>query len=92
MINLKLQIYSIIYTFIYGGFCALLVNLFYKILFYRKYYFKLISNFLFVIIMTILYFFILKIINYGYIHIYFLLVFSLGFFMFFSFFKRKLRK
>ena len=91
MINLRLQIYSIIFTFLYGILCALLVNLFYKILFYRKYTFKLIIDFLFVISLAFIYFFILKLINYGYIHIYFLFIFCFGFFIFFSYFKRIFR-
>lgn len=92
MISLKLQIYSILFTFLYGIFCSFLVNLFYTILFYKKNTVKIIGTFVFSLFLALLYFFLLKIINYGYIHLYFLFLFCIGFFSSFAFFKRKIRK
>ncbi len=92
MIGLTLQIYSIIYTYIYGIVCSFLVNLFYKLLFLRKKKWRVIFNLVFALFMSIIYFILLRIINNGYIHVYFLFVFILGFLSLFPFFKSKFRK
>lgn len=92
MIGLTLQIYSIIYTYIYGVVCSFLVNLFYKLLFFKNKKWRVIFNLAFALFMSILYFILLKMINNGYIHIYFLFVFVLGFLSSFPFFKSKFRK
>lgn len=92
MINLGLQIYSIIYTYLYGILCSLLVNLFYRFLFFKKQIWKIIFNLGFAFLLSSLYFFFLELINHGYIHFYFLLVFILGFLTTFSLFKKNIRK
>lgn len=92
MINLTLQIYSIIYTYLYGVFCSLLVNLFYRFLFFRKQMWRVLFNLGFSLIMSLLYFLFLELINHGYIHLYFLFIFILGFLTTFNLFKKSIRK
>lgn len=77
--NLELQIQSLIFSFLFGLFFALMFNLLYKYLFKGKNWFRLITNIIFVFFHTILYFSLLTIINDGRIHIYFILMLSLGF-------------
>ena len=92
MINLDMQIKALIFSFIYGIFVALMINVNYKCLFNKNKIFKLIFNFIFILDISLLYFFLIQNINYGYLHIYFFIVFILGFFLSFKFFKQKIRK
>ena len=77
--NLELQIQSLIFSFVFGLFFSLMFNLFYKYLFRGKVFFRIISNFIFVMANTLLYFLCLKLINNGIIHIYFIIMLFLGF-------------
>lgn len=86
--NLKLQIYSLLFSFFFGIFLAFLfIHL-------SKYFFKynnLLSNFLvflFSMSMSILYFLILLKLNNGILHIYFLILIILGFIIYlYNFYK-----
>ena len=90
---LKIQIYSILYSFLYGmNFYALLeVN--YKIIYESKLFIKIIYSLLFLLVNTLLYFIILIRINNGIVHIYFLLSIILGYildyFIMLKLFKKK---
>lgn len=92
MINLSFQIKAIIFSFFYGIFFSFLFNLNYKLLFHHKKIIKIFFDFIFIIDMGLLYFFILEYLDYGYIHIYFLLSFFIGFLLTFSIFKKYIRK
>jgi len=92
MIDLAMQIKAIIFSFLYGIFTSIMVNINYKCLFHKKVIFKIVFNFIFVIDLGMLYFFLLQFIDYGYLHIYFLIVFIVGFLLSFKFCKEKLRK
>lgn len=92
MISLRLQIISILFSFVYGIVVAFLINLFYKYLFLKRKIIRILFSFLFIIFLGLLYFICLRNINNFYIHIYFLLAFLLGFAVTFSLFKRKIRK
>lgn len=76
--NLKIQIISLGFSFVFGITFFLLVYLNKLWLFYSRKVVKVISSILFVLDMSLLYFFILKIINQGILHIYFLIMFLIG--------------
>jgi len=77
--DLEIQIQSLIFSLVFGMFFALMFNILYKQLFCGTTIIKIISNGLFVIGSVILYFCILKIINNGIIHPYFLIMIFIGF-------------
>lgn len=77
--TLEVQIQSMIYSFVYGLFFSFLLNLNYRILFSSKKIIKVIFNFLFILNNVFLYFILLRYINQGVVHSYFLLLIVLGF-------------
>ena len=79
--DLEIQIQSLVFSLVFGMFFSLLFNLFYKYLFRGKFIFKLLINLFFVIVNTLLYFGLLCIINEGIIHLYFLIMLIIGFFV-----------
>ena len=89
MIALSMQIKAIIFSLIYGVFISFMVNVNYKCLFNKI---KIIFDSIFILDLGMLYFFILQFINFGYLHVYFFLALSVGFFASFSFFKELIRK
>lgn len=76
---LTVQIYSFLLSFIYGLFYALLFNLNYKYLFCTKIINRIVLNFFFNLDVFLLYFFLLKQVNHGIVHIYFLICLVIGF-------------
>jgi len=79
--DLELQIQSLITSFIFGLFLSFLFNLLYKFLFSKKTFFKIITNAIFVFSNTILYFFLLKKVNNGIVHLYFIIALIIGVFI-----------
>lgn len=77
--ELELQIQSLIFSLVFGMFFAFMFNLFYKYLFNGKIIFKIITNFVFVSINTLLYFLLLRMINDGIVHVYFIFMVVTGF-------------
>ncbi len=75
---LKTQIISLFFSFLYGIFFYILVSINHKYLFNSKIIFKIITSFLLVISNVFLYFIILRIINNGVVHIYFIFCIILG--------------
>lgn len=92
MIALSMQIKAIIFSLIYGVFISFMVNVNYKCLFNKNMIFKIIFDSIFILDLGMLYFFILQFVNFGYLHVYFFLALSVGFFASFSFFKELIRK
>ena len=88
--SLILQIQSIAYTFLFGIYFSLTFNLLYKILFTKHFVINIITNFFFVILNSILYFYLLFLINNGIIHIYLFFIFLISFFLY-NFLFRKIR-
>lgn len=76
--NLKLQILSLGYSFLYGIFFSFLLTLNYKLIHNDKKHIKWPITILLILNNVLLYFLILKKINNGIIHYYFLFVFVLG--------------
>jgi len=89
--SLEVQIQSLIYSFVFGVFFSYTVNLNYRYLFSSKKVFKIIMNLLFVLVHVLLYFILLRKINSGVLHIYFLLMIIFGF-LFGNYYSRKIRK
>jgi len=77
--NIKLQIITLVVSFFYGIFFSFFLSLNYKFIYSDKKIFKTIISFLVVIINALLYFIILRKINYGIFHIYEILALILGF-------------
>lgn len=78
---LKIQIFSLFFSFVYGVFFAVLVKLNHKVLFNVKRHIQVISNFFFLLDVSLCYFLCIKYINNGALHIYFLLLFFLGWYI-----------
>lgn len=89
--NLKIQIFSLLFSFFYGIIFSFLVNLHYHYLFSKNKILQIVMTFILLLDMALLYFLLLKFINGGIIHIYFYLMICLGFYFSFVFFA-KLRK
>ena len=79
MIPLNIQIKSIVFSFLYGIIFSILTNLNYKFIFYTKKVFRIIINILFVLDNVVIYFIILRLINDGIIHYYFIVSLVLGY-------------
>lgn len=77
--NIKLQIITLVFSFLYGIFFSFFLGLNYKFIYSDKKIFKTIISFLVVIISVLIYFIILKKINNGIFHIYEILCIILGF-------------
>ena len=86
--KLSIQIYSLFYSLFYGGIFYLLLDLFNKFTSMTKVYLKVILSWIFVTGMAILYFIGLLYINYGVVHIYFLLSIVCGYVIVYLILKR----
>jgi len=87
--NLIVQIISMIFSFLFGIFLYFMFIINYKYLFIKRYKLKMlyyVSIFLFV---SIFYFVVLKYINNGILHLYFLLLLIFGFLVSYNFYKNK---
>lgn len=80
--NLIIQFKSIIFSFCYGFVLHMLYNIFYKYLNLCKKRYKCLNNLLFFINSSLIYFVLIKLINNGVIHIYFLISLLLGYLLF----------
>ncbi len=81
MINLEMQIQSLLISFVYGMFVAFLYNYHYKFIYYKKKWLRLPFSLIFCLDATFLFFILMLKINYGLIHLYFILSVILGFFL-----------
>ena len=80
--NINIQLLSFIFSFSYGIIISYLYNLFYIFLETKVLRYKILSNFLFYINIFLIYFILLRKINDGVIHIYFILLTLLSFYLF----------
>ena len=90
--NLKIQIFSLLFSFFYGILFSFLVNINYKYLFFKKKWVQVVITFLFLIDMALLYFLVLKIVNGGRIQLYFYLMIFIGFYISFPILKKFRKK
>ena len=79
--SLKVQILSFIFSFVYGLLFSGLVKINYNVLFLAKKKIQIIGNFLFLLDMALCYFLIIRYINDGILHIYFLILFLFGWYV-----------
>ena len=79
--DLQTQIRVVIFSFIFGIFFALMIDINHKFLYSNKKVLKIIFTFLFVLVNVFIYFLILKKINDGIMHIYSIICIILGFFI-----------
>ena len=77
--NIRLQIITLLVSFLYGIFFSFFLSLNYKFIYSNSRVFKIVISFLVTIITVLLYFIILKKINNGIFHIYEILSLILGF-------------
>lgn len=80
--NLKLQILSLLFSFSYGIISSYLYNINYNFLYKSTILYRIVINLLFCINLGLVYFILIKIINNGIVHIYFILSLILGFSLF----------
>ncbi len=76
--DLDIQIKSLVFSFLFGIYFNILIIFFDRFLYKVRIRFQVINSFIFCIINAIIYFFILKRINNGIIHLYFILSIILG--------------
>ena len=78
MININIQILSLVVSFLYGIFFYIILEVNYRFLTSSSKIIKVLSSLLFVLFHALLYFIILLYINNGYIHLYFLICILVG--------------
>jgi hypothetical protein len=79
--TLSVQIQSLIFSFVYGVFFAVVFNFSYRYFNCNIKYLNFVNVIFFVLFNALLYFLCMRIINDGIIHLYFLLTLLLGFFI-----------
>lgn len=79
--DLKIQIISLSFSFLYGLFMYFMISINYKYLFMSKLIERIVISILFIVDNLLLYFLILRFINDGIIHVYFLLCILFGYFV-----------
>lgn len=77
--TLKIQIISLVVSFLYGIFFSFLLNINYKLIYNDNKFIKIIGTFMFIIVNSLLYFLILLKINNGIVHIYCIFSLIIGF-------------
>ena len=90
--SLNIQIYSFIYSFVFGIIVAFLFKFIYKYLYLVQKIYRLLNSFLFITIISLIYFKIMYIINNGIVHLYFLLTTILTFIITYNNLQKKCKK
>ena len=85
---LKIQIFSLLYSFFYGIVFFILLEINYKLLYSGKLFYRIIISFLFIIFISLLYFIGLIKVNNGIIHIYFFLSLFTGYLLSFVIYRK----
>lgn len=80
--KLELQILSLLFSFGYGIICSYIYNINYNFLYKTSILYKILINILLCVNLGLIYFILISVINYGVIHIYFIISFILGFKLF----------
>lgn len=79
--SLKVQMFSILFSFVFGIACMLSFKVLSKYLLYIKLKYKIIFNIMFFSFLALIYFLLLRMINNGILHSYFFLFFIFGIFV-----------
>ena len=77
--ELKIQVVTLVYSYLYGGIFTLLLYVNYKMVMESKWFFKVVIDLVFVMINVFIYFMVLKKINNGIFHPYYLVMMGLGY-------------
>ena len=85
---LKIQILSLLFSFGYGNVLFWLLKLNYKLLYEGKIVYRIITSFLFVMFISLLYFIGLLKINNGILHIYFFIAILTGYMLSFVIYRK----
>lgn len=80
--DLSTQLMSLIFSFAYGIIVSYLFNINYNFIYKTSILYKVVINILFCVNLGLVYFLLIKIINHGVVHIYFVFMFLLGFSLF----------
>ena len=75
------QLFSFLFSFLFGIGFYILLEVSYKLIYNSNLFWKIISSFILVIVSSLMYYVGLYKINYGVIHIYFLLVLFVSYFL-----------
>ena len=79
--SLKIQLLSLGFSFVFGIIFSIFITMNHKILFLSKKSIRVISNFLFLLDMSLCYFLVIKYINGGILHIYFFIMLIIGWYV-----------
>ncbi|MCI8346345.1 MAG: hypothetical protein HFJ12_00160 [Bacilli bacterium] len=79
--GLRIQIISLFFSFVFGIIFSVCTNINYKFLFCKKKLFQIIITIIYVVDASLAYFLIIRKINEGVIHSYFLISVAIGFFI-----------
>lgn len=85
---LKVQILSILFSFLYGNVIFWLLELNYKLLYESKIFYRIIVSFFFIIVISLMYFIGMVKINNGILHIYFYLALLTGYLLSFVIYRK----
>ena len=85
---LRIQIFSLLYSFFYAIVFYILLEINHKILYNGKLFYRIIISFLFVIVNSLLYFLFLIKINNGILHIYFFFSMFTGYLLSFVIYRK----
>jgi len=77
--DLKTQIITLLFSLIYGFLTAILLSFLYKIIYHKKTKYQIISSFLLVIVLALIYFLTMQRLNNAILHPYYILMFISGF-------------
>ncbi len=81
MMNLKTQVALIVFSFFYGFFFSIFLNINYKFIYSSNQFIKFLSSFLVIIISVLVYFVSIKKINNAILHPYSIIMVIVGFFV-----------
>ena len=79
--SIKTQVLSLLFSLAYGGFFSFIYHINYKYIYGQKRIYAITITFLVVFNGALLYYLILRQINYGILHPYFLLMLMIGFYL-----------
>ena len=90
--KLNVQIYTLIFSYLFGVIFCILLDLFNRIVKKYKWILRLIFSLLLILILSSVYFIVLLLINNGYLHVYFLFMIMFGYLSLYFFKKIGLHK
>ena len=90
--ELNIQILSFLFSFLFGIFFYILLEVNTKFLYHSSVFIKVLFSFIFILFSSLVYFYILLKINNGYVHFYFFICIVVGYFLCKVIYKRLLKR